>query len=1254
MHKHIIDFRAALKHAYYGASDPEAMPCEKTGRAYAHWQVGAADFITRYLNPIFEIGDSPRDIIVAHDHGREYRTTIFPEYKGQKSKKDEEKSPIEIEQLAMLEDWAKKFLAAMGIVQIAVIGVEADDVIAWVVQRLEAAGMTSTVYTVDQDLLVLVSDDTGVSIKNVMYLGAEAVYPEGHDLEGLPLKLTSLAKSIMGDKSDNYGGVRGMGKSAIHKLAEDFGYDGLEDLQAVVASGNTDDLKGAIEETGHKGLIKLHNQFEEWRLGWRLAQLRPELCWKPRKRKLIKPIFVKRVPHPQKTYEYLAAVGCEDMWADGLDEFFPAPFAVTTENWEEMREGILASIAESPLVAFDYESSDKTQIANFRRASPRGNSFVDNLSQVLAGASFQFGKHLENVIYIPVDHHRSANLPKEVIAEILQHAMKHSQIVAHNAYFEGTVTRTNLGFWLTNCRDTRVMQRFYNENMGAGLKELSSEYLSFKQTSYQDTIAAGQAWAEEHGEPAKLMCHLTLDEVFNYGSDDSLVTGHLYDLLQLMLVLDEQWLQYEAMAIRPTEPLQRAYIHGCNINWALQKRLHAADLKTIEEGMAELRQILQDNVSGNITEGCKSLIEAEKTYVLKSATRKAGAADNGADAEQVRSEGQAKLAEWRKKIEAACQYTPYRVEKVMPKFAFTDKQISAALKAVGLPELAKLNHKAWQEYLASVGAEGFSDSWGMTDDQVELIEMVSTAMGAECMKISELRKHAEASEDGGFDNAKDHYQERLATAEKVFEKLGEVVQRLAKIEPREVEFGDALNVGSPVQMQHLLYCKIGAQVRLYGKKAGKSRLALGITVAGPATDEKAIETALANDIKHEWQRDALAVLLKVKSATTRCSLYHDKYPLWRHVDGRIHPYLTDYGTDTGRPTATSTNILAVSKGGVGLRSVYIPPNPDYVCVAIDFNGQELRLLACEANDPVMIDAYNNPAGEKDLHSVTGSGIAASKAKKLSGKEAADHAALGTFEQFNPARKLEDHPLHKLASAIRKASKPVNFGLAYGAGPATLSRNLIIPIEEAKELLDGAMELYNRIPAWQKEQAAFMETHGYTLTAFGTKRHATDDIFHKDNGKVARQHRQGANFGIQGSAADMLRRVLTWVAESGMMDRIRMEFFAPIYDEVVSWVHKDDVLAYCIEMGQYMADSTPPQHVVRQVPEYSIGPDWGRVHELGRDISPENVAKFVARSLEEAREIWEVDMLEPFDPITKVTFDEDAEMVEEEELEAEAA
>lgn len=1206
---HVIDFKAIAKWAYYGAT--KDLHCEKTDRYFAQWEAGASGILTRVMRRIFEQGDSLRDIIVAHDMGHKYRSGIFPEYKKQASKDPENKSPIEVEQLDKLYVWAKQFFGAMGVMQIGVKDVEADDVIAWLRQGLEGP---MTIHTVDGDMVALADDETVVYLKDVPH------YEE--DYKDVPYRLTGLAKSIIGDSSDNYKGIKGAGAGFVQDLIENFGLDGLEDLQSVVEEGNTAELDAAIAETSgkpQKQLMKLRENFADWRLGWKLAQLRPDLCWKPRLKKLTKPTVHKKVPSAAKVFHLLKLVGCEDLWEneDSYATMLPSPMAITSENWEEMKAAIFDEIKKGDITAFDYESSDKNPVAAFRRASPRGDQFVDNLSQVLAGASFQFGRHLENVIYVPVDHYKSPNLPPEVIAEILQFAAEHTQLVVQNAYFEGTVTKTNLGFWLKNVHDTRVMKRFYDENTESGLKFMSLEYLGYEQTSFKDTIASGKKWLEDTGQPATMMCQLTLDEVFTYGTDDSLVTGHLYDYLKVMLQLDGQWEFYRTWAVRPTEALQRAYIDGTNMNWAAQRRKHACDLEVIEEGMKDLRAILLANVSGNITVGAKSLIESEKDYIFRGAKKKA---EGNAESASL------KLSEWRKKIETACQYTPYREEEIMPEFAFTANQLSAAAEAVGLPPIENISQKGIAAYFESIGAIGFEDGWTLTNHQVQLVKAIMEGMQKGVTKLGDLRKESEHEDEQKAQKGLVRYETALATKERI----GSLIQALAGVKPRIVSFGDPLNVGSPMQMQQLLYCKIGVPVRLRGKAPGKGRLSIGITEAGPSTDEKAIETAIANDIeKGSWQHEALKVLLRVKSATTRCSLYHDKYPLWRHRDGRVHSYINDAATDTLRPTANSINVLQVSKKDKEMRSMFIPPNPDYVCVALDFNGQEIRLMANLANDPVMMSVYD-PANEKDLHSMTGSGIA-----KMD------------YQVFRDALGDEHSEWNKLCNEIRKKAKGVNFGMAYGAGPGTLSRNLIIPVEEAKTLLDDTFNLYTRIRPWQQETAEFMNKNGFTLTAFGTKRHATNDLFSSDNGKVSRQHRQGTNATIQSTAAQMLRIVLTNMVATGMFDRLKFSFFAPIYDEVVSWVHKDDVLQYCQELGKIMEESTPPGHKVRQVPEYSIGPDWGRVHELGRDISPENVAKFVARSLEEAKDIWSIDVLEPFNPISKLTLIEKDEDEEEE-------
>lgn len=1489
----ILDFKAVIKHTYYGCDDKEALFCEQTGRRFATWKAAANSFISRYIEPILT-ETSPRFLWVAHDMGRDYRKAIYPDYKANRDKV--ERSPIEVEQIQLLEVWAKRFLTALGATQIGVKGVEADDVIAWLCQGISEY---KSVYTVDGDLVQLANDKTTVYLKNEPYF-AEGEY------QGVPYHLISLAKSITGDSSDNYPGIKGLGAKKIEKLLADYGVDGVEQLQEIVDTGNVEMLDEAIAETEDKILIKLREEFGTWRTMWRLAKLNPGLCWKPRAKKIIKPSIHKRIPNSAQCEKLLTEVGAADIWESTIENMMPRHIAVTSDNWDEYRDDILAELGAGDIVAFDYETADEEPIEEFVQASASGNNFVDMLSHKLVGASFCFGEHLENVIYIPVNHKDSPNLDPQVVRLLVERSGEVSQRVAQNAYFEGIITQTNFGIEIKDVMDTRVMQRYYNENEEAGLKAMSLSYLGYEQTSFQETLAAANG-----GEGAANMAEITLEEVFKYGIDDAHVTGLLFDLLKVLLQLDNQWDFYRQWAVNPTVVLQHSYVNGVDIDWELQAELHQRDIQQHAEGVKELREILDGNVTGEITEGCKSLIEAEKEYIYRSAKKKADG-----DAEKASEQ----LYEWRRKLEKACTYRPYREESVMPKFAFTVKQLTAVTEVLDLPPIDKVTQAFLGQYLTDQGVVGFDVKPPSDPVQAEFLMTLAEAFSAGAHKLSTLeKKGGDAFEKG----------------QAAFDKLQEVCQRITQVEPKLIKLGDELNVGSPVQMQHLLYCKIGVPVRLRGKNVGKGRLMVGVREAGPSTDETAIETAIANDIEAgSWQENALRALLKAKSAKTRIGLYHEKYPLWKHRDGKIHPTFTDAGTDTRRPTGSSPNVLQVSKKDKAMRSQFIPPHKDWVCVAIDYASQEIRLMACEANDPVMIDVYN-PENEKDLHSMTGSGIA--KMKAASGSK--DMAQIAEYGAFDEARNDEGHPLHKLASAVRKHAKgciaagslvltdrglvpidfitldhkvwdgvefvshegleykgeqevitvgpltatpdhevylndgstiplgryaaqqagpglaigevagaaarysesyqrdmesvrrtqrssdgddalhslwgdegasseqpapwagqamqmpaeemdyrgaqdavgsvpldgsavqqpgqsvvqelrrpgnhaelqqcgrvcgvdagepasqelprcgdrpegqqqgvctgqpssglvsaesvqhpqeqvrgipgregsmgaPVgldqdgpsgvsvrsedrtemfgegdtsaghtivsaplhrrtkvydiinagprhrftvsgvivhncNFGLAYGAGAATLSRNLIVPFEEADALLSGTMNLYSQIPVWQQETAKFMEKNGFTVTAFGTKRHATEDVFSSDRGKSSRQHRQGTNATIQGSAAEMLRIVLTRIVERDLLNRLQMVFFAPIYDEVVAFVHKDDVVEYCKEMDEIMRSATPPGHAVPQVPEFSIGPDWGRVHELGRWPGEEAIVAMVDRCLTEATEL----------------------------------
>lgn len=1248
MHYSILDFNAVTKHCFYSPADGDKVFCEETLKSFNSWKTAAQVFVTRYLYNNILDQSNPRHIIACHDRGHDYRTALFEPYKAKR--KTRQASQVETEQYGYFRDWMKQLLAAIGATQIAFDGVEADDIIAWLCKKIPDS---KSVYTVDADLLQL------CEYKNTaVYLKLDCHFDEG-DYKGIPYRFTSLAKSLLGDVSDEYPGIRGFGPKKLQHLIDTYGLDAVEELYFIARNQNLDMLIKAVDAHPEDKVIRLiHDNYEEWLLMYNIASLHPELCDDPKANRVLH----KRIPSLEKITKLLHQAGLEDECM----EIAPKQLLVDSENYEEVKSEMFNHLLESDAVSFDYETTDKTKVASFREASTQGDGFVDVLSQELTGASFCYGKYFQYTIYIPVDHANSNNVDKAVIKEILEFCQNNKiKLVAHNAFFEGVVTKKTFDLSLKDVFDTRIFQRYVNENEEAGLKFLSKHYLDYQQASYADTVG------DKGG-----MNELTAQEVLQYGLDDALVTAHLYDLLTLLLKLDDQYEFVTRWAVNPTMILQHSYEHGVNINWALQKRIHQRDIDTVEEGMKELRQILSDNVSGLPTKGCHSLIEAEKDYVLKASKAKFGP--------EVAKE---KLYEWKKKLEASCQYKEYVVEERAVDIPFTATNLNKVATLLTLPTVEKHTKKFLNEYLVT------TQFMSMEDDGTDTYKFLSL--------IHKFVSNKETDE------------------------MIEFMKSTLQLKPKVTTYGDELNVGSPAQMQQLFYCKIGVPVRLKGKNVGKNRLALGITEGSPSTDETAINTALANDVeKGSWQEAALKTLLKVKSANTRISLYHEKYPLWKHTDGKIHPYFTDAGTDTRRPTGGSPNVLQVSKKDKSMRQMFMPPSPDYVVVAIDYNGQELRLLACESKDPVMIDAYNSPNGEKDLHSVTGSGIAKMRGVK----------ELSDFYNFDAIRSDAAHPMNKLAAEIRKHAKgciaagsPVltdkglvpidfvtlehkvwdgvefvthegveykgekevitfegltatpdhevylndgskvpfadyvsgtpprsiakvydiinaghrhrftvsgvivhncNFGLAYGAGASTLSRNLIVPLDEAKELLDGAMSLYKRIPAWQEETGRFMKQKGYTLTAFGTKRHATKDLYRGSEDMKARQCRQGTNATIQGTAAEMLRIVLTGIVERDLINKLRMVFFAPIYDETVAFVHKDDVYEYCKNMHELMQGATPSHHLVTQQPEISIGATWGTVHECGRfnELGKDGIQKFVEIALKEGEEVWATDMI----------------------------
>jgi hypothetical protein len=192
------------------------------------------------------------------------------------------------------------------------------------------------------------------------------------------------------------------------------------------------------------------------------------------------------------------------------------------------------------------------------------------------------------------------------------------------------------------------------------------------------------------------------------------------------------------------------------------------------------------------------------------------------------------------------------------------------------------------------------------------------------------------------------------------------------------------------------------------------------------------------------------------------------------------------------------------------------------------------------------------------------------------------------------------PRHRFTVSGKIVSN-CNFLIAYGGGHTTLAENLSIEIELAKDLMSRTFALYSRVQPWQNEVIHFAETHGYSQTAYGNRRHVSKDIHSPDKSKRLRMQRQAVNAVIQSSAADILKVVRQEMFNRRLREKYHMEAVYPIYDELTASIPVEAAAEYAFEMREIM-ELTPPGYPTYMMCELSIGPTWGNQTELKFDAT----------------------------------------------------
>jgi DNA polymerase-1 len=371
----------------------------------------------------------------------------------------------------------------------------------------------------------------------------------------------------------------------------------------------------------------------------------------------------------------------------------------------------------------------------------------------------------------------------------------------------------------------------------------------------------------------------------------------------------------------------------------------------------------------------------------------------------------------------------------------------------------------------------------------------------------------------------------------------ELGERLAELEQQAyAQAGQPFNLGSPRQLQEILFDKLGLPVV---SKTPKGQ---------PSTAESVLQE-LAHD-------HALPHLIVEHRALAKLrSTYLDALPA--RIDagtGRVHTSYHQAVASTGRLSSSEPNLQNIPvrrPEGRRIRQAFVAEQ-GYCLLAADYSQIELRIMAHLSGDAGLRAAF--AAGE-DVHRATAA------------------------EMFSMA-------LDEVTPDQRRNAKAINFGLIYGMSAFGLGRQLGIGRGDAQAYVDRYFERYPGVKEYMERTRERAHEQGFVETVFG-RRLYLPEINSRNAQRRQYAERTAINAPMQGSAADIIKRamlaVFAWLGDSGADARIIMQ----VHDELVLEVARaavEEVRAQVVALMAGAAELSVPLVV-----EAAAGENWDEAH-----------------------------------------------------------
>ena len=348
----------------------------------------------------------------------------------------------------------------------------------------------------------------------------------------------------------------------------------------------------------------------------------------------------------------------------------------------------------------------------------------------------------------------------------------------------------------------------------------------------------------------------------------------------------------------------------------------------------------------------------------------------------------------------------------------------------------------------------------------------------------------------------------LIDSEKLSQQSKELEAKILKLESQvQKNAGEDFNLGSPKQLQEILYEKLGLPVI---KKTPKGQ---------PSTSEAVLqELSIDFPIVHD--------ILSYRAISKLKSTYTDKLPKMINSNtGRVHTSYHQAVTATGRLSSSDPNLQNIpirSEEGRRIREAFIAPE-GYKILAADYSQIELRIMAHLSKDQGLMDAF---AKGQDIHQAT-------------------------------AAEIFSINIDDVTPNQRRSAKAINFGLIYGMSAFGLSKQLQITRAEAQNYIEQYFERYPDVKNYMDETKSSAKQNGYVETVLGRRLYLAD-IESSNYQRRQYAERSAINAPMQGTAADLIKMAMTDLHSKISSESLDAKIIMQVHDELVIEVNENQL------------------------------------------------------------------------------------------------